>query len=54
MVNGRIPDTMPSQVSIRDRIGWFLKFSTFDSGDWDDYCASIKKDNGATSLKCNE
>ena len=46
-VNDVIPDTMPKEYLLQDsdQIKWFLGSSTYQSGEWIDYCTPVKNDN---------
>lgn len=40
-LNGQIPDRMPDEIklnSAQDKIVWFYAYSTYDAGNWTDYC----------------
>lgn len=47
MVNNKFPETMPKDYLLQDSddINWFLGSSTYENGQWLDYCTPVKSDN---------
>ena len=54
-INGEIPDVMPDQIKLtnQDSIKWFLSYSTYDSGQWIDYCVPVNTSPEATKFVCH-
>ena len=54
-INGEIPDVMPDQIKLtnQDNIKWFLSYSTYDNGQWIDYCVPVNKSPEATQFICH-
>ncbi len=55
-VNNFSPDVMPDEFLIKqhDNIHWFLSYSTYDSGNWIDYCKPVHLNPEAQKHICKD
>lgn len=53
-INGSIPDLMPDQILLKsnEELKWFLAYSTYDNGQWIDYCKEVIANHESQKFIC--